>query len=140
MIDNYEEQFARICREVLDDFSAACPGLIDAAVCTKDGMEVARLAGSNSKTAVMSGTMKVLGEAIARESSLDACRSVSVEAEGGNLVIVPVHDAPNRHLVLAGVGGRDTNLGLLLVQCKYSSHMIGRMWQMVCAPEGAAHA
>ena len=124
----HEDALRHICRQVLDEFASSCPGLIDAAVYTRDGVEVARLGASDRKTGVMGGTMLALAEAMGRESGRGICHSVSIEGEAGNVVITPVHTEPAKHLMLAGVGGPHTSLGLLLVQCKYSSRMIGRLW------------
>ena len=115
------------CNGILADLLARCSGLLWASVSTKDGIEIAS-AGSmaNEKLSVMSGTMHALADGIVAEAALGACHDIILDAEGGRIVILSVREGEG-DLVLAGMAGRSTTLGMLLSFCGAACDEIGRL-------------
>ena len=113
------EQLLALCKEALENLANDCPGLQLATIATRDGFELVSVSKGvqTAKIAVMSGTMHALGDSIVTESHLRTCHNVIIEAEAGKVVILAVPEL-QEHLVLTGVAGTGTNLGMLLRQCK----------------------
>lgn len=114
-----------LCQNALKTLSASCHGIALAYIATKDGHVLASLTreGIGSKIAVMGGSMHALGDSIVAEAKLGACNNVIIEAGEGKAVLVGI-TVGRTELVLTGVAGRDTNLGLLLASCKSCCELI----------------
>ncbi len=97
--------------QALAQLKASVPDLSTACVATRDGFEIARLESDNDqrKLAAMASSMHALGDAIAAEASLGACRNVIIEGSAGKAVMLTIPDA---------AASSDTNLAMLLISSR----------------------
>jgi len=114
-----------LCQNALKSLAGSCPGVALAYIATKDGHVLASLTreGVGAKIAVMGGSMHALGDSIVAEARLGACNNVIIEAAEGKAVLLGI-TVGRTELVLTGISGRDTSLGLLLASCKSCCEVI----------------
>lgn len=105
--------------QALAQLKASVPDLSTACVATRDGFEIARLESDNDqrKLAAMASSMHALGDAIAAEASLGACRNVIIEGSAGKAVMLTIPDAAANKVLIAAASS-DTNLAMLLISSR----------------------
>ncbi|MGB7651594.1 MAG: roadblock/LC7 domain-containing protein [Gallionella sp.] len=105
--------------QALAQLKASVPDLSTACVATRDGFEIARLDTDNDqrKLAAMASSMHALGDAIAAEASLGACRNVIIEGSAGKAVMLTIPDAAANKVLIAAASS-DTNLAMLLISSR----------------------
>lgn len=105
--------------QALAQLKASVPDLSTACVATRDGFEIARLESDNDqrKLAAMASSMHALGDAIAAEASLGACRNVIIEGSAGKAVMLTIPDAAANKVLIAAASS-DTNLAILLISSR----------------------
>lgn len=112
---NLVSEFNRALLQLKD----SVPDLSTACVATRDGFEIARLESDSDqrKLAAMASSMHALGDAIAAEASLGACRNVIIEGSAGKAVMLTVPDAASNKVLIAAASS-DTNLAMLLISSR----------------------
>jgi uncharacterized protein len=103
----------------LNELKQNIPDILTACITTRDGFEIARLAGDSNqrKLAAMASSMHALGDAIAAEAELGACLNVIIEGRAGKAVMLTIPDAAGNKVLIAA-SSVETNLAMLLISSR----------------------